>query len=89
LYSNENFPFPVVAELRQWGHDVMTIQEAGSGNEAAPDDEVLRLATADQRADLTHNRRDFIALHNRVPRLTLRNVDGGFLLATAVACLTY
>jgi len=25
LYSNENFPFPAVEELRCLGHDVMTI----------------------------------------------------------------
>jgi len=29
LYSNENFPMPVVAELRNFGHDVLTIQETG------------------------------------------------------------
>jgi hypothetical protein len=29
LYSNENFPLPVVEELRQLGHDVLTIQETG------------------------------------------------------------
>ena len=26
LYSNENFPLPVVEELRQLGHDVLTIR---------------------------------------------------------------
>ncbi len=29
LYSNENFPIPVVQELRKLGHDVVTIQETG------------------------------------------------------------
>jgi hypothetical protein len=29
LYSNENFPLPVVHRLRTLGHDVLTIQEAG------------------------------------------------------------
>ncbi len=28
LYSSENFPLPVVEELPQLGHDVLTIQEA-------------------------------------------------------------
>ena len=27
LYSNENFPLPVVQKLRVFGHDVLTIQE--------------------------------------------------------------
>ncbi|MCA9995003.1 MAG: DUF5615 family PIN-like protein [Anaerolineales bacterium] len=27
LYANENFPFPVVVQLRQLGHDALTIQE--------------------------------------------------------------
>jgi len=29
LYSNENFPIPVVVEPRALGHDVVTIQERG------------------------------------------------------------
>jgi len=28
LYSNENFPFPVVEKLRQLGHDILTMQDA-------------------------------------------------------------
>jgi hypothetical protein len=31
LYSNENFPLPVVEKLRALGHDVLTVQEAGAG----------------------------------------------------------
>ena len=30
LYANENFPLPVVEELRHLGHDVLTMQEAGT-----------------------------------------------------------
>ncbi len=29
LYSNENFPLPVVNELRKLGYDVLTIQDEG------------------------------------------------------------
>jgi hypothetical protein len=29
LYADENFPFPVVQELRSLGHDVVTIQDRG------------------------------------------------------------
>lgn len=62
LYSNENFPLPVVA-LRGFGHDVLTTLDAGKANEAIPDDEVLRYASSDQRTVITHNRQDFIHLH--------------------------
>ena len=64
LYSNENFPIPVVEALRVLGHDVTTIQERGRGNEAVPDAEVIELAVTEERAVLTLNRRDFIRLHN-------------------------
>jgi len=67
LYSNENFPLPVVTALRVCGHDVPTSLDAGNANAAIPDDEVLRFATADQRAVITHNRQDFICLHRQHP----------------------
>lgn len=63
LYSNENFPLPVVEELRRRGHDVLTTREADQANKGIPDDEVLRFATRESRAVLTLNRSDFIALH--------------------------
>jgi len=61
LYSNENFPLPVVSALRDLGHDVRTSRDAGKANEAIPDDEVLRFATENQRAVITHNRQDSTA----------------------------
>lgn len=67
LYSNENFPIPVVLELHALGHDVVTIQEQGRANEAATDREVLELATSEERAVLTLNRKDFIRLHREQP----------------------
>jgi hypothetical protein len=36
LYSNENFPLPVVQELRNFGHDVLTVREAGNADQATP-----------------------------------------------------
>lgn len=65
LYSNENFPIPVVEELRLLGHDVVSIQERGRANEGTPDDEVLRLAISEERAVLTINRKDYIRLHRK------------------------
>jgi len=63
LYANENFPLPVVEELRRLGHDVLTIQEAGKANQECPDEAVLASASADDRALLTINRKHFIRLH--------------------------
>ena len=63
LYSNENYPFGIVEQLRQLGHDVLTAQEAGNGGRGVPDAEVIRFATAKRRAILTHNRRHFFRLH--------------------------
>ena len=67
LYSNENFPLPVVQGLRNLGHDVLTVREAGKADQAIPDDEVLAFATAELRVVLTLNRRDFIHLHAAQP----------------------
>lgn len=67
LYSNENFPLPVVIALRALGHDVLTSNDAGKTNEAIPDDEVLRFAIENQCAVITHNRQDFIRLHRQNP----------------------
>lgn len=63
LYSNENFPLPVVEQLRVLGHDVLTIQETGRADQALADDKVLAFATESNRAVLTLNRRHFIILH--------------------------
>lgn len=46
LYSNENFPLPVVEELRRLGHDVLTTHEAGEAGKSVPDEQVLAFATA-------------------------------------------
>lgn len=68
LYSNENFPLPVVEKLRALGHDVLTIQETGKADQALPDDEVLKFAAAENRGVLTLNRRHFIRLHRESPQ---------------------
>ena len=65
LYANEQFPFPVVQRLRQLGYDVLTAQESGQANQKIPDDQVLSFATANKRAVITQNRRDFIRLHQQ------------------------
>ena len=67
LYSNENFPLPVVEELRRLGHDVLTVAEAGKAEQAISDPEVVAFATGDGRAVLTINRKHFVRLHNESP----------------------
>lgn len=64
LYSNENFPLPVVEELRRLGHDVLTVVEAGKAEQAISDPEVVAFATGDGRAVLTINRKHFVRLHH-------------------------
>ncbi len=63
LYSNENFPMDIVRELRRLGYDVVTFYDAGQANQGIPDEDVLRFATQQERAVITLNRDDFIALH--------------------------
>lgn len=67
LYSNENFPLPVVEALRAKGHDVLTTQDVGKANIGIPDEEVLSYAVENRRAVITHNRQDFIRLHRLRP----------------------
>jgi hypothetical protein len=65
LYSNENFPLPVVEELRNLGHDVLTTHEAGQAGRAVSDDSLLDFAHSEGRAVLTFNRKHFIRLHGQ------------------------
>jgi predicted nuclease of predicted toxin-antitoxin system len=65
LYSDEQFPLPVVERLRNKGYDVLTVKDAGNANQGIPDDQVLIFATNHDRAVITQNRRDFIWLHNQ------------------------
>jgi len=67
LYTNENFPLPVVEELRRLGHDVLTIHETGKAGQSVPDEDVLAFASADNRAVLTLNRKHFVRLHSTHP----------------------
>lgn len=74
FYADENFPLPAVEELRKLGHDVLTIQEDGKGNQRYPDPAVLAAASIEGRAVLTTNRRHFIQLH-------LQSTDHGGIVA--------
>ena len=65
LYADDDFPLPVVEELRRLGHDVRTVQEANRAGQGIDDAELLADATADQRAVITHNHVDFRRLHRQ------------------------
>jgi predicted nuclease of predicted toxin-antitoxin system len=67
LYADEGFPKKVTDQLRQFGHDVLTVQEAGQANQRTPDHQVLEFAMGQGRAVLTINRDDFIRLHRLRP----------------------
>ena len=60
LFADENFPFPVVEELRRLGHDVLTIREAGKAEQSLADESVLAFGCKEKRAVLTLNRKHFI-----------------------------
>jgi len=82
LYGNENFPLPVVDELRRLDHDVLTATEAGRIGQAWPDQAVLGFAIAEGRAVLTLNRKHFVRLHGVQPEhagIVVCTVDPDFL----------
>ena len=74
--ADENLPLPVVAELRLLGYDVVTLQEAGRGNQQFPDEKVLYLALEQGRALVTLNRKHFIRLHH------LNKKHGGIIVCS-------
>ncbi|MBI3536775.1 MAG: DUF5615 family PIN-like protein [Chloroflexi bacterium] len=63
LYANENFPLPVVEELRRLGYDVTTTFETGQAGQAVSDVQVLAFAKTEKRVLLTLNRKHFVKLH--------------------------
>jgi hypothetical protein len=65
FYADEDFSKSVVDFLREFGFDVLTVQEDGRAGESDP--QVLGRAVELGRAVLTNNRRHFINLHGDVP----------------------
>jgi predicted nuclease of predicted toxin-antitoxin system len=63
FYANENLSADLVKALQHLGYDVLTSYEAGNANQRIPDDQVLQTAIAENRAVITFNRDDFLALH--------------------------
>src|SRR5260370_37261368 len=74
LYADEDFSYPVVEELRRFGHDVLTAQD--DGRKGASDSEILGRAHRLGRSVLTNNRRHFERLHRRgSPRSGIRSAQ--------------
>jgi predicted nuclease of predicted toxin-antitoxin system len=67
FYADENFPLPVVEFLRDLGHDVLTVREAGKANLGISDELVLAFAVEMDRVVLTGNRQDYMKLHRLQP----------------------
>ena len=65
LFADEDFPLPVVLELRRRGHDAVTVFECGLANQRWPDDQVFAHAQKEARVVLTHNRNHFKRLHRQ------------------------
>lgn len=65
MVLNENLSATVIAELRQRGHDVLSVKES---MRSAPDDIILARAQAEQRLVVTHDK-DFgeLAFRARLP----------------------
>lgn len=76
LYGDENFPLPVVEELRRLEHDVTTIQDTGKGELGVSDEAVMAFAITEGRAVLTINRKHFIRLHR------LQHEHAGIIVCT-------
>jgi hypothetical protein len=66
--SDESFSLRVVHELRAFGHDTLTARDISLANRGIGDLDIFRVAVADGRAILTHDRRDYVRLHMQQPR---------------------
>jgi predicted nuclease of predicted toxin-antitoxin system len=63
LYFDRHIMTRLATDLRGRGFDVLTTEQAGK--DTAPDEEQLAFATAQKRAILTFNIRDFAPLHEQ------------------------
>jgi predicted nuclease of predicted toxin-antitoxin system len=63
VMADEDFPRPVAKMLREYGHDSITASELQLANKETPDSQILATATQLGRVVLTHNRQDYIRLH--------------------------
>lgn len=67
LLTDEDVPPVLARALREVGHDVVTVAEAGLASLRTPDSVVLQFAMDNNRAIITRNRRDFRRFHRSQP----------------------
>lgn len=65
LLADENFSAEVNQLLREFGHDVIALQDLNLAGIKYPDEMVLKKANESGRCVLTFNRKDFIRLHKK------------------------
>jgi len=53
LLADENFSFPCIPLLKQFGHDLNTLEDYGKLGIGFSDEAVLKLATDEKRAVIT------------------------------------
>ena len=70
----------VAALLRDWGHDAVAVKER-SDLIGMPDEDLLRVATAEGRAVVTENVKHFAALHRHI--LAARQRHSGLIVGHA------
>lgn len=63
LLLDEHYANEIAVQLRRAGHDAVSVSERGL--KGTDDESLLKLATAERRAVLTNNARDFLALASR------------------------
>jgi predicted nuclease of predicted toxin-antitoxin system len=81
IHLNEHLAPRLSKALRKRGYDVTSSQETGMLTE--PDRQQLAFAVSEQRAILTFNTDDFIALHNEY--LSAKKEHWGIILSTRVS----
>lgn len=77
LYLDEDVPLAFTLALLNRGVDVITTQQVG--NIGFSDTEQLAFAAKEQRTIFSHNRRDFISLHNEY--LSLGKEHSGIIVS--------
>lgn len=65
--TDEDVPRSVSLRLRELGHDVLTVREAGRDGQGIPDAEVLSHAHSEDRAVVSKNRKHFVQLYRKAP----------------------
>src|SRR4051812_49144355 len=85
LYFDRHIMRRLAVELRSRGFDVLTTEEAGK--DTASDEEQLAFATAENRAILSFNIRDFAPLHDQWK--ATNRLHGGIIVSQQLGSRQY